>query len=80
MFMPVFSINAFQLKPATVAAMNKRAMAIRRRIIRKIGFGLLLAGIVSLEAWGMVQIMKTNSRAPVQPQMTVNPGVCIPGW
>ncbi len=57
--------------------MKKRARAIRRRIIRKVGFGLLLAAIVSLEALGMGQIMKSNSRAPVQSQMTIDPKVCF---
>ncbi len=80
MFMPIFSINAFQLKPATVTVMNKRAMAIRRRMMRKVGFGLLLAGIVSLEALGMGQIMKATTSEPVQSQLTIDPTVCFQGW
>ncbi len=48
--------------------------------MRKVGFGLLLAGIVSLEALGMGQIMKPVSRAPVQRQMTIDPAVCFQGW
>ncbi len=61
--------------------MNKRALAIRRRMIRAISMGLLLGALLSIEGLAMTQVWRGFSHAPsAQQQVPVDPRGFIQSW
>jgi hypothetical protein len=49
-------------------------------MVRKISYGLLLVGLLTIAGATMAQVYQGISKVPVQPQLTIDPALCFRAW
>ncbi len=59
--------------------MKKRAMVLRRRMIRKAVFGLVVMVLLSIETLAMTQVFRPSAKATYQPTVTIDLGTVFQG-